>query len=59
LIGPIESAFNFFKTLHHLLSDTLFAIAALHILAALKHRFWNQDDVLARMFPDFRSENKS
>ncbi len=59
LIGPSETAFNFFKTLHHLLSDALFAIAALHILAALKHHFWNQDDVLARMLPDFRSENKS
>ena len=52
LIGPSETAFNFFKTLHHLLSDALFAIAALHILAALKHHFWNQDDVLARMLPD-------
>jgi cytochrome b561 len=59
LIEPSESAFGFFKTLHHLLSDVLFAIAALHILAALKHHFWNKDDVLARMLPDFRSENKS
>jgi cytochrome b561 len=59
LIQPNEAAFNFFKSLHHLLSDALFAIASLHILAALKHHFWNQDDVLARMLPDFRSENKS
>jgi cytochrome b561 len=59
LIEPNEAAFNFFKTLHHLLSNVLFAIAALHILAALKHHFWNKDDVLARMLPDFRSENKS
>jgi len=59
LIGPGETAFSFFKTLHHLLSDALFAIASLHILAALKHHFWNQDDVFARMLPDFRSENKS
>jgi cytochrome b561 len=60
LIEPNEAAFNFFKTLHHLLSNVLFVIAALHILAALKHQFWNKDDVLARMLPDFRSsENKS
>jgi cytochrome b561 len=59
LIAPSETAFNFFKTLHHLFSNVLFAIAALHILAALKHHFWNKDDVLARMLPDFRSENRS
>ena len=59
LIGPSETAFGFFKTLHHLLSDALFAIASLHILAALKHHFWNKDDVLARMLPDFRTDNKS
>jgi cytochrome b561 len=51
LIHPSETAFDFFKTLHHLLSNVLFAIAALHILAALKHHFWNRDDVLARMLP--------
>ncbi len=59
LIAPSEAAFDFFKTLHHLLSDALLAIAVLHIVAALKHHFWNKDDVLARMLPDFRSENKS
>jgi cytochrome b561 len=59
LIGPDDTAFSFFKTLHHLLSNLLFAIASLHILAALKHHFWNKDDVLARMLPHFRSENKS
>jgi cytochrome b561 len=59
LIEPDEAAFNFFKTLHHLLSNVLFAIAALHIIAALKHQFWNKDDVLARMLPDFRPEHKS
>jgi cytochrome b561 len=59
LIWPNETAFSFLKTLHHLLSNVLFAIAALHILAALKHHFWNKDAVLVRMLPDFRSENKS
>ena len=58
LIGPNETSFNFFKTLHHFLSNVLFGIAALHILAALKHHFWNKDDVLARMLPDLRSESQ-
>jgi cytochrome b561 len=28
----------------------------LHILAALKHHFWNKDDVLLRMLPFIKSE---
>jgi cytochrome b561 len=59
MIGPSETAFGVFRTLHHLLSNLLFAIASLHILAALKHHFWNKDDVLARMLPDFRSQKES
>jgi len=59
LIAPNEAAFDFFKALHHLLSKLLFAIASVHVLAALKHHFWNQDEVLVRMLPDFQSENKS
>ena len=58
LIAPNEAAFSYFKALHHLLSDALFAIASLHVLAAFKHHFWDKDDVLVRMLPDFRSENK-
>jgi cytochrome b561 len=55
LIAPNEAAFNFFRALHHLLSNILFAIASLHVLAALKHHFWHKDDVLVRMLPNFRS----
>jgi cytochrome b561 len=58
LIGPGETAFGFFRALHHLLSDVLLAIASLHILAAFKHHFWNKDEVLARMLHEVRSENK-
>jgi cytochrome b561 len=54
LIEPNEAAFSAFKTLHHLLSNLLIAIASLHILAAIKHHFWNKDDVLVRMLPEFR-----
>ena len=58
LIGPNEGAFDYLRALHHALSKVLYAVASLHILAALKHHLWNRDDVLARMLPKFRSENK-
>ncbi len=51
LIGKNEAAFEFLRTTHDTLSDVLFGIAVLHILAALKHHFWNRDDVLKRMLP--------
>lgn len=59
LIGKNEAAFNFLKSTHDLLSDVLFAIAVLHVLAALKHHFWNRDDVLLRMLPFTKSERRS
>ena len=59
LIEPNEVAFGFLKTLHHFLSNLLFAIASLHILAALKHHFWNKDAVLLRMLPDLQSDKRS
>jgi cytochrome b561 len=51
LIGKNESAFNFLRSTHDVLSGVLFTIAVLHILAALKHHFWDRDDVLLRMLP--------
>jgi cytochrome b561 len=54
LIGKNEAAFNLLHSTHELLSDILFAVAVLHILAALKHHFWNRDDVLLRMLPLIR-----
>jgi cytochrome b561 len=51
LIGKNAAQFDFLRSTHHLLSDALFVIAVLHILAALKHHFWNKDDVLLRMLP--------
>lgn len=55
LIGKNQDAFEALRSIHHLLSYLLFAIAVLHILAALKHHFWNKDDVLRRMLPLFNS----
>jgi cytochrome b561 len=51
LIGKSEAAFNFLRSTHDYLSYALFVIAVLHILAALKHHFWNKDDVFLRMLP--------
>jgi cytochrome b561 len=58
LIAPNEHAFDLLRSIHHLLSDALLALAILHILAALKHHFWNKDDVLIRMVPFTRSEGR-
>ena len=55
LIGKNAAAFDFLRSTHHILSDILFVIAVLHILAALKHHFWNKDDVLLRMLPLFKT----
>jgi cytochrome b561 len=51
LIAKNEVAFNILRSTHDYLSDALFVIAVLHILAALKHHFWNKDDVFLRMLP--------
>ena len=59
LIAKNETAFDLLRTTHHLLSDVLLAIAVLHILAALKHHFWNKDDVLLRMLPFTKSEKRT
>jgi cytochrome b561 len=56
LIGPNEQAFELLKTTHDALSYLLLGLAILHILAALKHHFWNKDDVLVRMLPFTKSE---
>ncbi len=55
LIGKNETAFDFLKSTHDYLSDALFVIAVLHILAALKHHFWDKDDVFLRMLPFAKS----
>jgi cytochrome b561 len=55
LIAKNERAFDLLRTTHHILGWTLLSIAVLHVLAALKHHFWNRDDVLLRMLPFFRS----
>lgn len=59
LIGKNDRAFELLKTTHETLSWLLFGLAILHILAALKHHFWDKDTVLTRMLPFTKSENRS
>jgi cytochrome b561 len=59
LIGKNEAAFDFLRTTHDTLSYVLFAVAVLHILAALKHHFWDRDDVLVRMLPFTKGARRS
>jgi cytochrome b561 len=58
LIGKSQSAFKLLQTTHEALSNVLFAIAVLHILAAFKHHFWDKDDVLLRMLPFAKSARR-
>ena len=39
------------KTVHFFLNKTLLAVIALHFAAAMKHHFFDRDDVLRRMLP--------
>lgn len=43
-----------FGAIHEWLAWSLLALAAFHAAAALKHHFWNRDDVLSRMIPLLR-----
>jgi cytochrome b561 len=56
LVGKNEQAFEVLKQTHDAMSVVLLSIAILHILAALKHHFWNKDDVFKRMLPFNKSE---
>jgi cytochrome b561 len=58
MIAPNEQRFDFLKSTHDTLSLLLLSIAILHILAALKHHFWNKDDVLKRMLPFTKTEKR-
>jgi cytochrome b561 len=50
-LSPNEQAFNFAKIVHWLLAYAFTCLIALHVLAALRHRFFDrpENNVLARM----------
>lgn len=51
LVSPSSEAYEFFHSAHEILATSLFFIAILHVLAALKHHFIDRDNVLRRMLP--------
>ncbi len=48
-IAPGKAAEDALRSLHHFLAAALFGVAALHVLAALKHALWDRDGVFSRM----------
>src|ERR1043165_2241807 len=50
-IEPNKAAFERLKDWHEAMAFTLAAIALIHLAAALKHHFFDRDDVLRRMLP--------
>ena len=51
LIAKDDAAYKVLHSRHGMLATILFYVAILHILAALKHHFWDKDAVLKRMLP--------
>jgi cytochrome b561 len=47
---------DIFKNLHHWIGKATIALILLHVGAALKHHFINNDTVLARMIPFLREK---
>jgi len=51
LIGPNKELLSWFSSIHGWLSYALIAAICMHTLAALKHHFYDKDDILRRMLP--------
>lgn len=51
LVAPDAGLKEAFEEAHELLVNVLFALAALHVAAALKHQFLDRDGLLLRMLP--------
>ncbi|MEO8019046.1 MAG: cytochrome b [Pseudomonadota bacterium] len=51
LVAPSEQTFHQMLDLHHLLFKILVGVALLHIAGAMKHHFYDKNDVLKRMLP--------
>jgi cytochrome b561 len=47
---------EFFEGIHELLGNLMILLLIVHVLAALKHQFWDRDTILRRMLPFTRVE---
>ncbi len=54
LIGRDRELGKLLEDVHELLTTILLFVVGLHAAAALKHHFFNRDDVLTRMLPRWR-----
>jgi len=59
LVAPDEGLQEAFELAHRLESYALFALLAVHVLAALRHHFLLRDDVLLTMLPFRRRRGRS
>ena len=55
LVGPDKPTGKVFGTIHISLQWAIYALAAMHIGAALHHYFFRRNDVLPRMLPSLRN----
>jgi cytochrome b561 len=53
--GPDPAVKAFARAVHHWTAYTLIALVSLHVLAALKHHWFDRDETLRRMLPGRRS----
>jgi len=53
-VAPDAALEDIFEETHELLVNALYALVALHLLAALKHQFLDRDGLLMRMLPGSR-----
>jgi cytochrome b561 len=51
LVAPSQETYDFFHAAHEVSATVLFWVALIHIAAALKHHFYDRDNVLRRMLP--------
>ena len=49
LVGADKSLASFFHSVHEIMTEVLFVIVIVHIVAALKHHYVDKDGVLGRM----------
>jgi cytochrome b561 len=54
VIGPDKALKELLEKTHEILADGLAVLFAAHVVAALKHHFFDRDDVLRRMLPSRR-----
>lgn len=50
-VGDSESLHERFETIHKLMGSAMLYLAILHILAALKHQFFDRDNLIGRLNP--------